>query len=389
MTRALRTLAVAMALLSLGSIILGTRPTSAGIALLDLAWPLPNIVVGLVLTVRRPRLVTGWLFALIGFLAGTGAAADALASGLAAAEPSWWAVAGAWYGEWYWIPMIYVTLIFVPIVFPSGPPQSPRWRVVLRLMIATLATAIAVAMLQERLDTPAGLSTPNPIGIAGLADVEEGAASAIFLVGTLAYLIIAMASLVVRYRRSRGVERQQLKWFTSAATALIGGFILQGVGDALFQVRLGVLDVVLFALTPVAAGVAILRYRLYAIDRIISRTVTYALVTALLAAVYVGAVALISATVDPLAGESPFAIAVATLAAAAAFRPARQRIQRGVDRRFNRARYDVERTLDGFRDRVRNDVDLERLCADLVAITDKTLQPSIATVWLSAPDGGA
>lgn len=388
MTRALRFAAATITVASLVSLVIANTAGATRIEVADFAWPLPNIVVGFVLASRRPRLVTGWLFAAIGLLAGTGAAADVLAAaGLQRAQPPWWGVAGAWYGEWYWIPMIYVTLVFVPLVFPSGPPEGRRWRWITRAALATMTLAIAIAMLQERLDTPDDLTVANPIGISGLADVEEGIASAFLIAASFAFLLIAMISLAVRFRRSNGVERQQLKWFTSAATALILGFILQGVVDALFQTRLPSLDVVLFALTPIAAGVAVLRYRLYAIDRIISRTVTYALVTALLVGVYVGAITVMSAAMGSLGGESPVAIATATLAAAALFRPARKAIQDRVDRRFNRARYDVERTLEQFRDRVRNDVDLERLCTDLVAVTDHALQPRTATVWLRTSGG--
>lgn len=389
MNRVLRITAIGVAVVSLLSLIVANAATATSLqdALIEAAWPLPNIVVGLLLTLKRPRLVIGWLFAAIGFLAGTGNVADVLATnGLAAADPTWWGVLGAWYGEWYWIPMIYATLVFEPLFFPSGLPQSRWWRRSAAVMFATLAAAVLIAMLQERLDTPDGLTVANPIGIPGLADVEEGVATAVFMPLTLIYVLAALTSLVLRYRGSHGVERQQLKWFTSSAAALIFGFILMALIDALFKTRATFLEIILFALTPLGAAVAILRYRLYAIDRIISRTVTYALVTALLIGVYVGAVTLMSAAIDPLAGESALAVAVATLAAAAAFRPAQRRVQAAVDRRFNRARYDVQRTVDGFRERVRSDVDLDRLCADLVAVTDHALQPAAAVVWLRAED---
>lgn len=385
MSRALRIAAMATAVVSLVSLVVANAATAVSLqdALLEAAWPLPNIVVGLLLTLKRPRLVIGWLFAAIGFLAGTGAVSDVLATrGLAGAEPTWWGVLGAWYGEWFWIPMIYATLVFEPLFFPSGLPPARWWRRSAGVMFATLVTAVLIAMLQERLDTPDGLTVANPIGIRGLADVEEGVASAVFVPLTLIYVLAALTSLILRYRRSRGVERQQLKWFVSSAAALVFGFILMGLIDALFQTRATFLEIILFAFTPLGAAVAILRYRLYAIDRLISRTVTYALVTTLLAGVYVGGIALMSLALGPVADESPLAVATATLAAAAAFRPARTRIQRLVDRRFNRARYDVQRTLDGFRERVRNDVDLDRLGADLVSVTKETLQPAGAMLWM-------
>lgn len=359
-----------------------------GDRLLGMAWPLTNLVVGVLLTLRRPTLLTGWIFLAIGFTAATGAAADALAgTGLAeAGNGPWWGVAGAWYGEWYWLPMLYATLVFLPLLFPTGRAVAPGWRRVTVFAAAALVVVTTIAALQDQLDPVRGHPVANPIGVPGLGDVEEGVMGGLLALIGFTSLILAASGLVVRYRRSRGVERQQLKWFTSATVAMIGGFILLGLGDALGFERPGFIDATLFTLPPIAAAIAIFRYRLYAIDRIISRTVTYFLVTALLAGVYVGGIALMSLPLGPVADESPLAVATATLAAAAAFRPARRRIQRAVDRRFNRARYDVQRTLDGFRERVRNDVDLERLCQDLVVVTDTALQPRAATVWLRAPE---
>ena len=385
-----RAVAVAIALLSAGGVIVGFAfPTqfSDG-ALVSTLWPIPNIVVGVLLTLRRPHLVTGWIFAAIGFLAGTGSGADALASRAfeAATALPWWGVLAVWYGEWYWLPMIYTTLILLPSLFPTGRPLPGRWRALMVFTLATLGVATVAAALQESLDAVDGWSVRNPIGIAGLGDVEDGALGGFLALVTVICLVGAAASLVIRFRRSRGVERQQLKWFTSAGVCLIVGFISLGVADAAGFERPSIIDSTLFSLPPIAAGIAISRYRLYAIDRIISRTVTYFLVTALLVGVYAGAVAVMSAVLGPLAGESPLAVAVATLAAAAVFRPALGRIQRAVDRRFNRARYDARRTLDGFRDRVRSDVDLDRLCADLVAVTDDALQPATAAVWLRSAE---
>jgi hypothetical protein len=386
MSRYVRIAAVAVAAISIGCLILAFADAEyrARGSIVGLAWPLPNIVVGLLLTIRRPGLLTGWLFAAIGFLVTTGTAAEVIAAnGLrVAGEAPWWAVTAVWYGEWYWLPMIYTMLIFLPLLFPTGRPLTARWRRITRAIAVVLAVLTVAAMLQETLDPERGLPTANPIGIIGLGDVEDGLAGSVLALLTGICLLTAGVGLVTRYRRSRGVERQQLKWFTSAGVVLIVGFIVQGASDAFLNTRIEIIDIVLFALPPIAAAIAVFRYRLYAIDRIISRTVTYFLVTALLIGVYVAAVAVMSVAIDPLAGESPLAVAIATLTAAAAFRPVRHRIQRVVDRRFNRARYDIEQTLESFRDRVRSDVDLDRLCADLVAVTDDALQPAAATVWL-------
>lgn len=351
--------------------------------LVGMAWPAANLAVGVLLTLRRPRLLVGWLFLAVAFLVATGSATDVVAArGLARDPAPWWAILAAWYGEWYWIPMIYSMLVFVPLLFPTGRALSRRWDRIVAMMAAVLAVIVVTAALQETLDPIRGPSVANPIGIPGLGDVEDGFLGAMLAAFFVLSLMFSLTGVVLRYRRGAGVERQQMKWFTFGAAALIIAFVSQGIADSLGLPRIELIDITGFALPPITAAIAVLRYRLYAIDRIISRTVTYAIVTALLVGIYAGAVALLSAAIDPLAGQSPFAVAVATLAAAAMFRPALGRVRRAVDRRFNRARYDMQHTLDGFRERVRSDVDLDRLCADLVAVTDETLQPAVALVWL-------
>ena len=388
MTDPRRSLGIVLAVASAAAMIISLSVSGAHEdGLVGIAWPLSNVAVGLMLTTRRPRLLTGWIFAIIGFLAATGSAADSLATtGLVDGATPWWAVLSVWYGEWYWLPMLYTTLVFLPLLFPTGRPLTQGWRRVTIAAVVVVLVVTTTAALQDRLDPLQGSPIANPIGIAGLGDVEEGTMGGVLALIGVVSLLLAMGGLVVRFRRSAGVERQQLKWFTSAAVAMISGFILLGFGDAVGLRRPLFVDATLFSLPPAAAGVAIFRYRLYAIDRIISRTVTYFLVTALVVGIYAGAVTLMTATLDPLAGESSFAVAVATLAAAAVFRPALSRIQRGVDRRFNRARYDTAQTVEGFRDRARTDVDLERLCADLVGAAHETLQPSTATIWLRVPE---
>lgn len=384
----LRAAAVGVAATSTLSLLFAMTGGGGDIDVTNLAWPVPNILVGTILTLRRPRLVTGWLFAAIGFLVTTGSAAEHVASTgltLGGGVP-WWVVASAWYGEWYWIWLIYITLIFVPLLFPEGRPPSARWRPVLIAAVGTLAMLTVLAALQEVLDAVNGAQVPNPIGIQGLPDVEDDGLILLLLLPSLALLLLALASLVARFRSSRGVERQQLKLFTFAAMILIVGFVAQGLVDALRLPRIAVLDILLFALTPVAAGVAILRYRLYAIDRLISRTVTYALVTALLAGIYLGAVTILTTLTAPVTRNSPIAVAAATLTAAAMFQPARKRIQAVVNRRFNRAHYDASRTVDDYRARLRDEVDLDRLCRDLVGVTGEALQPRATALWLRAPE---
>jgi hypothetical protein len=192
-------------------------------------------------------------------------------------------------------------------------------------------------------------------------------------------IAVAFVSLVLRFRRSRGEERQQLKWFTYAGTllplALLGDFLPAPVGDLVFGV------VIVFL--PVAAGIAILRYRLYDIDRLINRTLVYGLLTALLAGIYTGAVLVLGQVFGGVGRDPPsWAVAGATLAVAALFQPARRRIQQAVDRRFNRRKYNAAKTIERFSTRLRDQVDLDTLSAELVTVVDQTMQPTTTSLWL-------
>ena len=206
-------------------------------------------------------------------------------------------------------------------------------------------------------------------------------ASAINVVPALA--LIAPVGLVVRFRRSRGVEREQLKWLTyTAAIAfglqLIGSFSPPGTLASLSEA----MSVVVIGLLPVAIGIAVTRYRLYDIDVLIRRTLIYAAVTAVLAATYIGAVAVSQAIVAPFTAGSGVAVAISTLAVVALFQPVRTRIQSAVDRRFYRSKYDAEHTLDAFATRLREQIDLGALERELLAAVDEALQPDRASVWL-------
>jgi len=208
------------------------------------------------------------------------------------------------------------------------------------------------------------------------------AAAAVLLVAT----ILAAASMVVRFRRARGEERQQLKWFTYAAVLSVLVWLLlivTGVADRLPALGIPVLLVWLVAV-PAAIGVAMLRYRLYDIDRLINRTVVYGLLTALLGGGYAGLVLILG---QLFGRSSSLAVAAATLTIAAAFQPARRRIQAAVDRRFNRRRYDAARTIAAFSARLREEIDLDSLSAELLGVVDQTMEPTNATLWLRpSPD---
>jgi peptidoglycan/LPS O-acetylase OafA/YrhL len=222
----------------------------------------------------------------------------------------------------------------------------------------------------------------NPLSIQQLAEVYELAAPIAFLLlGVLG--LASVASLVVRFRRAGGEERQQLKWFTYGAAVLA---LLLAVSAASQTLSGRIPDLVVaaaLAAPPLAIGVAVLRYRLYDIDLIINRTLVYGALTVLLAVIYVGIVLTLGQLFGGLGEDPPtWAVAAATLAVAALFQPARRRIQQAVDRRFNRRKYDTAQTIEAFSARLRDEVDLDTLSAELLAVADQTMQPTTASLWL-------
>jgi hypothetical protein len=265
----------------------------------------------------------------------------------------------------------------VLLVFPDGRLPSPRWRWAAWLAGAGVAV-MTLGMAASTLGDPVriALSEEEPGGLPGLVlDVSVIAAAASFLA--------ALVSLAQRWRRARGNEREQLKWVAFAAgLALVANIVLQ-----IFQLPgLGLVGVVL---VPVGAAVAILRYRLYDIDRIISRTLGYGLLTALLGLVYVAGVFVSGRLLNPGGKPSGLAVAASTLAVAALFQPARRRVQAAVDRRFNRARYDAARTVAAFSARLRDQIDLDTLSTELLAVVDQTMEPTQVSFWLRPPPPGS
>jgi hypothetical protein len=229
---------------------------------------------------------------------------------------------------------------------------------------------------------PAGGLSPNPIAIPPLAGVLRLAygAAGFVLAGVI---LAALVSLVVRFRRATGIERQQLKWFAYGtalllllpAAGIIGASLAGPAGDL---VAAGILSAL-----PVAIGIAVLRYRLYDIDRLVNRTLVYGLLTAVLGGTYAGLVLVLGQLLGQ--DRSSLAVAGATLAAAALFQPARRRIQQLVDRRFNRRRYDAARTVEAFSARLRDQLDLDSLAGELLVVVDQTVQPVKASLWLRPP----
>jgi hypothetical protein len=337
--------------------------------------------VGLVVALRRPGNPIGWV--LCGGALVTGIASVASVYADYAFKVKHGDVAGAtlaaWLTSWIWNVGIAPGALVAPLLFPDGKLPSPRWRPVLWIAGAGIfLVALAPALSPGRFDDYAAR---NPVGLAG----AQGALDVVATIGG-ACLAIAFVSvvvtLVIRFRRSSGYERQQLKWLAYSVVLIATGSLVSGwVAPHSVDTSNAIES---FALTsyPVALGVAMLRYRLYDIDVVIRRTLVYASLTAILAGVYVGSVLLLQLGLETVTSGSSLAVAISTLAVAAAFRPVRGRIQGVVDRRFYRRKYDAQRTLEDFSARLREQVDLEALGGELRSVVTETMQPAHVSLWL-------
>jgi hypothetical protein len=329
---------------------------------------------------HQPRNPIGWLLLAIG-------ASDAIAVASGTYADAFIVV--GWLRQWAWWPA-YGLLPLVLLLFPDGRLPSRRWRLAAwaigaGLIIPTLGLALAA------LDAPTDLVTSE-----GPKPHSGWAEAALFVVAfglllTAASWSAVIAGLVRRWRRARGDERQQLKWLLAAsAVALIAlalEFFMEGFWN---QPSLWLTGAVGAAAVPAAVGVAVLKYHLYDIDRIINRTLVYALLTALLGAVYTGVVLVLVQISGGIATKPPsWAVASATLAVAALFQPARRRIQAAVDRRFNRRKYSATRTIEAYSVRLRDQLDLDTLSTELLAVVDQTMEPTRVSLWLRPSPPGS
>jgi hypothetical protein len=283
-----------------------------------------------------------------------------------------------WMSLWLWIPGSF-SIPFLLLLYPDGHLPTSRWRPALWFTVAAVvATFLAAAFLVE--PEPVVGVPPNPLGIPALSEFINAVFQFVVVPGLLIAIVLGLLSLVARYRRGEGVERQQVKvlLWVGAVAVIFFSVDTQGQGGPIW---LGsVLNLVFSIFVGAAVTLAILRYRLFEIDRLISRTVTYAVVAGALALVYgFGAIWLPSRVVGE---QTPIFVAASTLAIAALFNPLRQRVMRWVDRRFNRSSYDAEQIADGFSARLRDQVDADRLADDWATVVIKTLQPSGVGVWI-------
>ena len=344
--------------------------------------------VGAVIVARQPRNRIAWLCCAVGLLVGPAFLGQDYAwYGLVHRPGSLpGGLAMAWLGEWPWFVALGLMLTFLLLLFPNGRLVSRRWRVIAWAAGAELAVVWVVIAFAPRPLEGYGLETvANPLGI-------ERAEAVFKLLDTIVPLVLGVltilsaVSMVVRFRRARGVERQQLKWFTYAAVLSVLfwlSFALTGLQDQLPSALEYVVGAVFLAGVPVAIGIALLRYHLYDIDRLINRTLVYGVLTAVLGLGYAGVVLVLGQLFGGVTSDPPsWVVAGATLAVAALFQPARRRIQAIVDRRFNRRRYDAAKTIERFSVRLRDQVDLDTLTAELLAVVDQTVEPTKATLWL-------
>jgi hypothetical protein len=344
-------------------------------------------VVGALLTARVPGNPIGWLLSAAGFFYAVGSASDIyLRHTIARGADAPFQDFAGWVNQFSFGFMFPVLATFVPLLFPTGRLPSRRWRIAGWMAGAGIALfTIGSAFSLDTYDGYAGIN--NPLHVDALEPLMTGVTvGGVVLIGVGA--VVSAASLVVRFRRSRGAERQQIKWVALVAalgiTAAVTGLTLEGLG--LDTVAPGFLGAAVVAATiglPAGLALAILRYRLYDIDRLINRTLVYVLLSAALAGTYLVGVLGLGSLLRAISGESSsLATAGSTLAVAALFQPLRSRIQHVVDRRFNRSRYDAARTLDRFATRLRDEIDLATLDRQLQAVVRETMQPAHVSLWL-------
>jgi len=335
-------------------------------------------VVAYLIATRRPAIVIGWSLLV---------AAAAIAVDGFAHEYALHTVAGTrlpaaglavWIDAWAWAVNT-GALLFAVFRFPDGRPLSPRWAWIERLALVLVGAGLLLSALVPGPVLSSGLE--NPLGLSALAWIPPTFTNAPGIPAT----VLAVASLAIRFRRSRGVERQQLKWLVAAmvVVTMVAAVmvLLQAVLRELPTAAFTVLALVTPAI-PVSIGIAILRYRLYEIDVLIRRTLTYGALSIALIVTYAAAVVLVQALLRPFTSGSELAVAGSTLATLALIRPFQARIQAAVDRRFYRSRYDSARTLDVFSARLRDQVDIDAVKGEMLDVVGATLRPAHASVWL-------
>jgi putative effector of murein hydrolase LrgA (UPF0299 family) len=349
----------------------------------------PFAAVGVLVAFRQPRNPIGWIMLSlpVSFMVGADASAYSVAAyrvghhGLPLARLAVFLSAG-WIG--------FLVLLPLPILlFPDGHLPSPRWRWTLRLYLVCVAVVVVGLGIGERGAFTHRRITVDSSGALAHTSSNSGPLKALVAVLFIAYALLSLSWVVrqvVAYRRSTGERREQLKWLMAGgATCIVGVVTSAALGTIHSPVASAVSSAGFVAITalPIGIGVGILKYRLYEIDRLISRTLSYAILTGLLVGVFVG---IVSLATDVLPFSSPVAVAASTLAAAALFNPLRRRVQHTVDRRFNRSRYDADAIVTAFTLRLRDAVDLDTVRGELLLAVDRAVEPTHASLWIRPPE---
>jgi len=377
---------------------------------LSLAFP----TVGALVASRRPENPIGWIFCGTGLLTGVQAFASGYADYVlprhAGSLPGGELM--AWISSWIGVPVVPLAGALLVLLFPNGKLLSRNWQPVVWMAACGSAMLALWAALgpgplsfQPTFDNPLGLGgaigklgpsesgpmfdQPSFARPAGTEITFGGVVEILGRVGIFVVLVswlFAVASMITRMDQARGAERQQLKWFVYSVTLLVVGFLAAFLGFGLHSTA-WFLGIAAFNFLPIAAGIAILRYRLYDIDVIINRTLVYGALTTALALVYVGSIVVLQGLFRALTGQSSqLAVVACTLAIAALFVPLRRRVQAFIDRRFYRRKYDVAKTMEAFNVKLREDVDLDSVTEDLVEVVKETMQPTHVSLWLRPPE---
>jgi hypothetical protein len=341
----------------------------------------PPVLAGLI-CLRRPSNPYGWVWsayalgwAVVGF---TDAYKLYVSAG---ARPLWWASPIAWVGG-VAIPSLFALTALILLLFPDGRPPSRRWRGFAWTIGAVGLVGTVAAALRPVHDTPVG----NPLAVEGAVGDTLRAVADFAITALLFAILVSAVTLLLRFRRARGQQRQQLKWLAYGGGLFAALLAIALVGLQAPRLWNAVLETLTFGALYTAVGVAVLRYRLYDIDRLLSRTLSYGLLTLLLGGGYAG---LVLGLGQLLGRDSSLVVAAATLAVAAVFQPARRRVQAAVDRRFNRRRYDAVRTIGAFSARLRDQLDLDTLSTELLGVVDQTMEPTWASLWLRPSPPGS
>lgn len=365
-------------------------PNHAGLE--DLSFPIVGVsgaLVGGVVASRRPTNPIGWLFLVSALVASLRALTEQYAIYGIITDPGSlpMAQAMAWFSTSVQVEGPVLGFILVPFYFPNGRPVSPRFNFIPWAAFGLLPIGTVLeAFLPGEAVYDSGIQ--NPLGVEALRPYADVFNSTLFVL-YIGLIFASAASLVVRFRRASGEERQQIKWLTYAAAIIPVWFVLNSPVEAAFPKLFAVMDALIIAAVPIAAGVAILRYRLYDIDRIINRTLVYTALTASLTLVYFGGIAFSQYVLHVLTGgKSRLAVVASTLVIAALFNPLRHSIQGFIDQRFYRRKYDAVKTMEAFNARLRDEVSLENLTGDLVTVVEQTVQPAHVSLWLRPSHAG-